>query len=280
MKRHGKFSRLAAGALALVFFAQGAAAQAVPQGQSGGEALTAKEQAEAREFAAAFAERLLAGRDFAPLVAEMYTNDFMRRHVAEVGARGGDFMIDGIPSLTFDASLARHAESPLWTRLYTSANTLLFHTFFNIISRHDLADMTDVTKDDILSAFPPAALQVLKRTPATSGFVMREEEGAEVKTVEELRAVVETVEEAARLTRAYWSEKLSGPENPRLAANLKLFGMAAHATEVSLVPERESSMGYPKGTRLRRALTPVGYDLLLVKEGGRMKVAWGNFVHD
>jgi hypothetical protein len=279
MKRHGRFSRLAAGALALVFFAQGVAAQAVPQGQPGGEALTAEEEREAREFAAAFAERLVEGRDFAPIVGELYTGDFMRRHVAEAARRGGEFMIDGIPSFTFDASLARQPESPLWPRLYVAANTLMFHTFLAIISRHDLMSMTDVTNEDVLAAFPPAALQVLKRTPATANFVLREG-GAEIKTLQELGAAVEAVEEAARLTRAHWAATQSASNNPRLDANLKLIRAAARATEVSLVPEREAAMGYPKGTRMRRALTPVGYDLLLVKEGGRMRVAWGNFVHD
>lgn len=48
--------------------------------------------------------------------------------------------------------------------------------------------------------------------------------------------------------------------------------------DVSLVAHAEE-FGYPEGTRLFKAFAPPTYNLILVGEGGRMKIVWA-FVAD
>ena len=55
---------------------------------------------------------------------------------------------------------------------------------------------------------------------------------------------------------------------------------ASARTPVELLPSDEDLLGYPKGTRLFRVFAPIGYNLILVKDGGSMKIVWANMPED
>src|SRR5215212_3162646 len=80
--------------------------------------VTKEEEAEAREVASAFMNRLFETHDFAAVVGELYVSDYMPRFLgSEYAGRGhapdSTFMLEGVPSLSFDRRLAAHADDEL-----------------------------------------------------------------------------------------------------------------------------------------------------------------------
>lgn len=256
-------------------------------GQAAAPAVVSKEdEAAARATAAAFAKRLLETHDFATVVREFYAEDFMARYLAgesAPSARGGskEFMLAGVPSLTFERTLAGRASAEDWTRLYAASYDLLNFVYLSLFSKRTLQEMGDPDKSDewgILDVFPPEAIKALDRNPAAANLLQKKGDEVVVRTPEELRSLAASLEEAVRLTRPRFAETLS--KGGRLDANLKLMGEAMGLDGVKAADARAEALGYAKGTRLFRVSAPNGYALLLVKRGGAMKVAWANLPSD
>jgi hypothetical protein len=238
----------------------------------------------AREAAAAFSERLLAARDFGPVVKEMFAADFMRRHLAlqssiRKEAGNSSFMLHAVPALEFNTGLLSRPEDENWPRLYAAVSSLLFYTYLSLMARGSLKDLSDPEKmrgRDLLSVYPGEAVKVLEKNRTTANFLRRRGRGAEVATADDLRAAAETLEEAARLTRARLDGVLSA-RGSQLAQNLERLRPASERSEVELVPEGgPAPVLYPPGTRVFKLFSPLLYDVYLVSEGGRMKIAWAN----
>ena len=266
-------------ALALTFFSPRVAAA-----QDTDERVTKEEEAEAREVASAFFERLFETHDFAAVVGELYVSDYMPRHFRSrlaVNERAADstFMLDGVPSLSFDSRLAAHADDEHWPRLFVAANNFMHYGFVSMFSRKDMEEMGDPEKiadADMLAAFPPEAVEVLGANPSLANFIRKKGDDVDVLTLEELRAVTEGMEKAERLTRAGFDERV--PATEKLERNLAMLRALPAREDVSLVADAEA-FGYPEGTRLFRVFAPVCYNLILVREGERLKIVWA-FVAD
>ncbi|HVF42850.1 MAG TPA: hypothetical protein VM936_07565 [Pyrinomonadaceae bacterium] len=246
--------------------------------------VTGEEKAEAREVAAAFMNRFFETHDFAAVVDELYVPDYMPRYVrsraaAEERAADSTFMLEGIPSLSFGRRLAAHADDELWPRLFVAANNFMHYGLASVLSRRTLEEMSDPEKmeqADMLAAYPPEALKVLDANPALANFNDKVGEQADVRTLAELRAVTEGMEKAERLTRAGFAARV--PATETLERNLAVLKAMPAVSEVTLAAGAEE-FGYPEGTRLFKVFAPPVYDLLLVREGGRMKIVWA-FVAD
>lgn len=257
------------------------------QGAGGG--VTKEETAEAHSAASVFSKRLEETRDFAPVVREMYAEDFMSHYLKgqarwATGAVEGvpkieTFMLEGVPALHFKVSLAARVEDEHWPRLYAASNDMMHFGFLAYLSKHRLGESDAPGQSggdaEFLEAYPPEVFKVLDSNPVLANFLKSKGREVEVETAEDLRAVTETMEEAARLTRAAARPSSS----PLLEENMRLLKSAESKTDVSLV-ENEEAFGYTKGTRLFRVFASAGYELFLLKEGGRMKVAWATFPHD
>lgn len=261
-------------ALALAFVPPRAAAA-----QGAGGRVTKEEEAEAREVASAFFDRLFETHDFATVVGELYVSDYMPRyfrslHAANERAKDSTFMLDGVPSLSFNNRLAAHADDEHWPRLFVAANNFMHYGFVSMFSRRDVEEMGDperIADADMLAAFPPEAVGALRANPSLANFIRKEGDDVEVGTPEELRAVTEAMEEAGRLTRAGFAERV--PATDKLERDLAMLRSIPAHEEVSLVADAED-FGYPEGTRLFRVFAPVCYDLILVREGGKLKIVW------
>jgi hypothetical protein len=252
--------------------------------------LTKAEESEAREVAAAFSDRLAGTRDFASVVREMYAEGFMARYLkraarwaagsSEAGPKADSFMLEGVPALDFKSGLAADADDENWPRLYAAANDVMRFGFLMYLSKKSLKELDeseDFDESALFDVYPPEALRVLDANPALANFLKRKGRGVEVETPEDLRSVTLAMEEAARLTRASLDKRLSS--SALLEENMSMLKSAQAKMGVTLV-EDEEALGYTKGTRLFRVFASAGYDLLLVKEGGKMKVAWATFPHD
>lgn len=281
MKRDALKAGLSSALLLILLLAQfGAPARAA---QASG--VTKEEERRAREVAAAFTDRLIETRDFAPVVRELYAGDFMSRYIkweSAGQARAGSetFMLEGVPALSFKESLAAHADDEYWPRLYVAAQTFLHFSFLSLYSRRSLEDIggaDDLDSQEILGVYPPQVFKLFDANPTLANFLMKKGRPVDVGTTDELRAVTVTLEEAVRLTRARLDEHLA--KGTHLAENLRLMKAAAARTKVELLTEGEF-MGYPPGTRFFRVFAPVGYSLILVEDGGAMKVVWASVPSD
>lgn len=243
-----------------------------------------EEEAEARVVAAAFVDRFFETQDFATVVDELYVSDYMARflksqHAAQERSPDSTFMLEGVPSLTFSSRLAARDDDELWPRLFVAANNFMHYGLVSIMSRKSLEEMSDpekVSESDLLAAYTPEALKVLDANPSLANFVKKERDEVDVKTLGELRAVTESMEQAERLTRAGFAVR--APATATLEHNLAMLKALPAREEVSLMTHAEE-FGYPEGTRLYKVFAPPTYDLVLVMEGGRMKIVWA-FVAD
>jgi hypothetical protein len=260
-------------ALLLIFLLTQGALPALAR-QAGHGAVTKEEEREARAVAAAFTDRLIETHDFAPVVQELYVGDFMPRFLKSLDAGDKTFMLDVVPALSFKSSLAARTDSEYWPRLYIAANNIMHFGFLSLLSKKTLKELGDPDKfdeRDMLDVFPPEAVRVLDANPTLTNFLKMKVAPVDIATLDDLRQVTTALEEVVRLTRAHLDERLA--KGPRLAQNLQMMKAAAARTEVSLLPPNDDSMGYPKGTRFFEVFAPiVAYDLILVKEGGSMKV--------
>jgi hypothetical protein len=267
-------------ALVLTLLTAGAAAQEAPAG-----GVTKEEEAEARAAAAAFAERLRASKEFALVARELYADDFMSRQLKGLtrsaeGTPRSDFMLQGIPSLTFSSPLASKAEVEDWKRVRFAADDLLHFVFLSMISGYSFEELGGPAGRDarnILGVFPPEALKVLNANPASANLLIRKGGEVVVKTPEELRALASALEEAVRLTRPRLAESLA--KGTHLEANMRLFKERLAPDAVKAYGDAEL-FGYPEGTRLYILFAPNGYRLVLVRQGGAMKVVWAGLPSD
>lgn len=259
-------------------------ASASAQAPAGG--VSKVEEAEARAAAAAFAERLAASRDFAAVARELYAEDFMSRQLKGLtrrpaGPPPGEFMLRGIPSLTFSRALAAQADVEDWKRVRFAAEDLLYFVFLSMISAHSFEELGGPVGQDarnILGVFPPEALKVLDANPASANLIMRKGGAAVVRTPGELRALASTLEEAVRLTRPRLAESLA--KGKHLEANTRLFKERLAPGEVKADDDGAEAFGYPEGTRLYLIFAPNGYRLMLVRQGGAMKIVWAGLPSD
>ena len=258
------------------------------QSERGG--VTYEEEREARAVALAFSKRLEETQEFAVVVGEMYAKDFMSHNLkreagwaensSEKESEAKTFRLEGVPALSFEMSLAAREDDEYWPRLYAAAYDMLRLGGLALLSKRrpdgeDDPETTDEELEKLLrEAYPPEAVRILDSNPALANLLKRNCHSAAVKTPEELREVTLKLEEAARLTRA----SLAGrpPSGESLASEQRMLNSLAATADVSLVKNAEA-FGYAKGTRLFRIFTSAGYILILVKEGGTMKVAWTTF---
>ncbi|MET0650539.1 MAG: hypothetical protein ABW208_28350 [Pyrinomonadaceae bacterium] len=278
--KYGRLKKGLAGLLLLSsFLAHTSAARQAPA-----DKVTREEAAEARATAAAFAERLRATQDFGAVARELYADDFMSRQLKSLNDWAGrvqtnTFMLAGVPSLTFERSLAEKAPAEDWRRLRIAADNLLHFMFLSLLARQSFQDLGDPDKYDdraALGVFPPEAVKVLGANPSLANFLKKQEDEVVIRTPEELRAVAAALEEAVRLTRPRLAESLA--QGKHLAANLRLFGEGFSRDEVKTADA--VAAGYPEGTRLFHVFAPNAYNLLLVRQGGAMKIVWAGLPSD
>lgn len=269
MKRKG-LKVCAAAFAVLVLLPQAGVAAAAAQRR---DAPTEQEAREARELALVFTERLLKERDLSSIVRELYVEDFMRRQLEELkksrgGAAPDDFMLDGIPALSFKRALLAHPENEHWARLYVAAHTFLH---FGMLSAFSKGGPPDVSEQGVHAMCPPEAVRLLAANPTLANFLVKRGDYVDVSTLEELRAVTETLEEAVRLTRAHLDKNLP-LKLPKLEAALAELRRNPQALPVEPFPVEGSFMGFPAGTRFTGVITPIGLNLVVTRHDGRLKI--------
>lgn len=254
-------------------------------GQDARGRVTKEEEAEAREVSAAFMNRLFETHDFAAVLDELYVSDCMPRYISgrratQENSPDSTFMLEGVPSLSFSRRLAARADEQLWSRLFVAANNFMHYGLVSTMSRKSLLEMSDPEKVDVaglLAAYPPEALKALDANPSLANFVIKKGREVDVNTLGELRAVTEGMEEAERLTRAGFDARV--PVTATLEHNISMLKALPASEDVSLLGHAEE-FGYPEDTRLFKVFAPPMYNLILVRDDGRMKIVWAIVADD
>ena len=223
---------------------------------------TEQEAREAREVAAAFMSRIQQTRDIAVL-KDLYVADFVRRRLETEEFSLGDF---GSP-LSHRTNLKTEPGLHEWESFYAAqVNLNYFMALYFISTNHKL-----LTHEPALSELcPPEVLALLKANPFWAEN--SPDKKYRVETLEELRAVIATLERAGALMRERFSEH--PPEQTELyRENIRAW--VREEPEEAVYIQTGGGYGLPAGTRFFRLRTaPQLFDLTLVKTGKGMKLVW------
>lgn len=251
-------------------------AKATSRSQS---SITKDEAREARKIALEFSERLLKTGDLAPIVKDLYLDDFVERYLRFQTRRTAQhslsyFDFAGIPAITFKPALLSHPKDELWPRFYIAANDLYYFGLLSIVAKNKSSnlDVDSVKGSDI---YPSSVATLLNKNPTLANFIEKKGRYVDVSTPEELRDVTVTLERAVIMMRDYL-DKESPLNNARIDENIAEARKDPNSIKLSVDVTEEEFFGVPKGSRIIRTDSPAGFQLMLVKVDTQLKILWAN----
>ena len=237
--------------------------------------VTKAEDTEARALTLQFIIRLSETRDLSGVVSDLYFTDFIERFRKSKANDTGPGQVDlyFAPGLEYSSRLLTEGESKDWRRLYAAANEFLFFGFVNV-----LKNTSDVTKDiKETDMFPAGVIKLLNGNSILAGMIVRKPGVKAIGTVEEMRAVTATLEQAVAMMR---EQQKQGP--PVIKHKDELIKMARSDSffQPCLEVIDDGFFSLPKGTRVLFVKTPIGFQLILAREQDRLKVLWSEALHE
>lgn len=243
------------------------------------ERATEEEARQVQEVAVDFSRRITQTRDAAAL-KDLFLNHFMRLQIEQENASRPDGSLVSIPAtpLSIRADLIARISRQEWERFYFAHLNFRYYFVLLIASRLKPDEVEKGTDDLRRRLFPPEVLKLLQSDP-----FLREQYGAEdelkkseIETVEELRSLVTTLEEATAILRRQFLK--DPPERTRIYRENSL--PASNKEPARLMwPDvdvaRESRLGFPTGTRFFHRLTADSlFELWLVKTDAGIRIVW------
>jgi hypothetical protein len=257
--------------------------------------ITAEEAQDAREFAERFMRRMLETNNLAPLLGEMFVQDYAVRLRQESSNK---------PLALLSKNAVREASGEELVRYQLALNHSLYLTsllFLAHITAHATGEEEEDDEDaagaaTLQQAIPPDIIELCKRDPILKALFeeeaaaereeetqaseageksnIKDEDVERIKTAEQLRNFTSTLEQAIALARKHLA-----------AASLKLTLLDRHKganEEENWKAEREALKprawtlaqefyGYPKGTRIF-CVNAFVYHMDLIRVDGKLKV--------
>jgi hypothetical protein len=252
---------------------------------SGQPGLSADEKREASQLSRAFTKRLSESQDLALVMNELFLPDSVERYLRTESKRasaGKDSKIFLAPGLFINARLLDNAQPEDWRRFYIAANNFMLLGLVNVL--HHQGDFEDFTPTDMYSR---EVIELLDTNPLLSNFILKKGPMREFKSVEEMRSAAATLEQAVALMRKASSgqarddlDKAVVQMAMRKAAPLRtmkeedLEKARAEMIQPQLEVGDDEILGFPKGTRLISVYAFPIYELVMVKENGKLRIAW------
>lgn len=239
--------------------------------------ITTAEAGEAREMAFMFSERFLKARDLTSVARDLYLQDFIERYLKFQTKRTSResltyFDISGVPALSFKTALLSYPKDEHWRRLYIAANNFIYYGFISAIGVKGLSNVDQLKPSDL---YPRNVAELLSRNPTLANFIEKKSTPVEVGTLNELRDVTTTLEKANAMMLEYLNKEL--PLNTtRIDESIASDRKNPDSVRLAVDIMDEEFFDLPKGTRIIRTDSPAGFQLLLVKTGGQMRVLWAN----
>ena len=231
------------------------------------------EEKEARELAIQFTIRFTETQDLSPIIKELYFRDFIERYktfkTKELNTEPVSLYF--APGLEYSSQLTV-ADSKAWEDFYVATNNFLILGFISALAGQ--SDETANIKPSDL--FPSEVIELLDKNPALANMILRKKPAKPVATVGEMRAVTATLAQAATIIR----ERRGRPPQITDKAELIRIMMNDELFKPRVQVLNESFFGFAKGTRILFIKTPLGLQLMLARDGDRLRIFWTEIIAD
>lgn len=225
-----------------------------------------------------FMKRLEETGDFSSVIDELYVEDFIWRYVHDKQMETTDSNLS--EAFTFaqgvncKRNLLTHATTQEWQRLYIATYNFYYQALVICLNKDSNSSLNgQEPEDETLEKLLPAnVLLLLNRNPILKEVIESKGNSKAIESVEDMREVSETLEEASRLLLAGQDNRMVKlTEESKIALEkLRQTEFAEPALEIT----KQESFGYPAGTRMVLALTPIFFGLKLVEVSGKPKILW------
>ena len=236
---------------------------------------TEAEVRDAHEIAVQFTLQFAEMKDLAPVVKDLYFENFVERYV-QSRAKNPDLNSAPhayfLPGLEYNSRLLREGSPAAWQRFYIAANNFLLFGFVSGLKKGD--DAKEIKPSDL---YPATVIELLARDPNLKNMIERKGRSNPISTVEELRRATVTLEQAGAILRQEsGSKSLLKVERNELAGLMKQDDFFKAQLEVA-DPEL---FQFPKGTRMIIIKTPLGLQLMMARDGTKLKIFWTEIITD
>ncbi len=237
--------------------------------------VTQVEEQEARTVAIQFTLQFLKTKDLAPIVKELYWNDFIERYkkfkTEDINANSTDLYL--VSGLVYNSRLLTEGKSEDWQRFYVAANNFLLLGFLAGLKTYS-NENANIKPSDL---YPASVIELLNKNPNLANMIVRKGRPKAVSSVAEMRNTTITLEQAVVITR----DKQGGMsplkvDEKELVKVIKEDDFFKPQLEVA----DERVFGFPKGTRILYLKTPIGLQLMLARDGNKLKIFWTKIIAD
>ena len=253
--------------LVCILFSGQSSAQSIPRTEA--HQPTKAEEKEARELATKFTILFTDTQDLTPVIKDLYFSDFVERYknfkTKALNTRPVDLYF--APGLEYSSQLLTAADAKDWESFYIATNNFLLLGFISGL-KVSANDNREIRASDL---YPSQVIELLNRNPTLANMILRKESGRAVGTVEEMRAATATLSQAVLMIR----EQNKG----HLPLIRDKGGLTRVIMEDELFKPRvevmdEDYFSFPKNTRILIINTPIGLQLMLARDAGRLKIFW------
>ena len=247
--------------------------QSVPQTAEPSASAIKVEEKDARELAIQFTIRFTETQDLSPIIRELYFKDFIERYKSfktkELNNRRVDLYF--APGLDYSSQLTV-ADSKDWEDFYVATNNFLLLGFISALGGHS-ADPAKIKPSDL---YPSEVIELLDKNPLLTNMILRKKTAKSIATVGEMRSATATLAQAATIIRGKRRRppKITNKQElVRIMMNDEFFKPRVEVLD-------ESFFGFAKGTRILFIRTPLGLQLMLAKDGDRLRIFWTEIITD
>lgn len=262
----------------LVFFCIQPDSSSVPARPTQGH-LTPAESQGVQEVISLFMKRLEETADLSLLFDDLYVADFIQRYVKQQQAnalkdKARFNTILFVSGLEYKAELLARASHNDWRRLYVASYNLLYYGLAAGLNRmaKDLLSGKQPDVEALKDIYPQKVVKLLDQHPILNNLLIKKEKAKPISTLEEMQSVIATLEQVMALLREGENKKplFLTDELKRLFELLRQPDLAQISVEIT----DGEFFGYPRGTRIFYAQTPIMLQLIIVKADGKYKIVW------
>ena len=239
---------------------------------------TPAESQSAKEIAVLFSARLDETADISRLFRDLYADDFIERYIKQqknsTKNQGASHTVFFAPGLQYRPQLLEQATPEDWKRFYVATYNFLYYGIVSGMNRSasDLLIGKPASLEMMETLYPPKVVKLLDEHPILNNFIRMKESPRPLGSVEEMRDVTATLEQAIMLMRSGRAEnqyQLTGDAR-KLIEVLKKSELLEASVEVA----DEEFFGYPSRTRIVYITTPLMIQLAIVKVDDKFRIVW------
>lgn len=268
--------RFPGAALMVMLCAVGSLGSSFAAGGNCTQQVTEAETREAQEIAVQFTVRFAQTKDLALVVKELYFEDFVQRYLKS-RARNPDFNaaphVYFAPGLNYNSRLLTTSSAADWQRLYLATNNFLLFGFVRAMGKVS-EDAHDVKPGDM---YPASVIRLLAKNRNLENMIVKKGSQRPLSTVEEMRDTAATLEQANAILRQEFGSKpllkVSRDELAKMIKQDKFFNPQLEVLD-------EGYFEFSRGTPLLFINTPLGFRLMLAREGNKLKIFWTEIIAD